>query len=635
MGDFLLDLRPKEQRALGAGEFLKFFADMHVARFDFPDFGLLVTSADNPALWAPYATPDGSLLVALCGRIALEQRQWDEAARLPGVGGLAARFIALAFVRGGVSEIEDLSGNFVVLLYSRSQRKLFVVTDRWGLFPAFRSEPPAAAGVYSSHPDAVADAVGESRNWDLTSFAEFILASKISAPFTYYKNIKALPVASTTTISFDALNGSREPTRVYFVPEPRPQTAAKIDELAARFADAFKQAVTRRTLPILGRSAIGLSGGLDSRTVLCSAADRRSLFTFSCYDEQNLEFQVAAEIARRAGVEFVPLKRDSDYYGRNAALGVKISAGMGCIASNHFLGIRDQLRELGAENLLTGCYCDYLFKGLALNRLVNPWTTRESLGPFNFSYYAGHCHADTALGASVRARLETFFPAELRRCDTEANVLAVEHRRMFPLAYEEDNAERTIPQRVMGWYVPIADNGLMDVILSMSPAMKLNRTLFARMVQKVCSPEITRIADSNTGAPINASPAREAFNFHLRTLSRAWRKIRPSNATNGSWLNWNYYATHSPVIQSLWSEPNSDATDVFRQVLGNAFSTEIAAYEGKRVYLFLQLFTLKLWFDQRANQPKAIASPVAEPHRELSNAPRLNALNPQLSTLNA
>ena len=78
------------------------------------------------------------------------------------------------------------------------------------------------------------------------------------------------------------------------------------------------------------------------------------------------------------------------------------------------------------------------------------------------------------------------------------------------------------------------------------------------------------------------------------------RKFKPSRATNSSWLNWGYYARHSKVVQSLWSAPNPDALDIFRQVLGNdAFSLDTSAYEGRRLGLFMQLFTLKLWFDQR------------------------------------
>jgi asparagine synthase (glutamine-hydrolysing) len=600
MGDFLLALGTADDRALGQStEFLRFYPDMRVDRFAYPEFSLLATSADDPQLWAPFVSPDNSLLVALCGRVALDQKQWHSASQIAGQGGLACKFISRAYFASGIAGLETLSGNFVIALFDRSVRKLFLVTDRWGLLPAFRCD---AAGrlLYGSHPDALADLAGESRNWDLTSFAEFILTGKLSAPFTYYRKIKAVPHASTTTLTFSENAPATEQARSYFQFQPQPQPAEKMDEVAEQFAAAFQQAVAKRTLPLLGKTAIALSGGLDSRTVLCAAPDRQALLTFSCYDQENLEFRIARSIAQAAGAEFIPLKRPFDYYGDHAALGVRISAGMGCIASNHFLGFRPQLRDLGIQNLLTGCYCDYLFKGLALNKRVNPWTTRERLNGFDFSYYFGHSRSPTPLGAKVQRRLEDIFPAALRRYDTEAVVQTVEQRRMFPLAYEEDNAERTIPQRVMGWYVPIADNDLMDVIQNMSCAMKLNRSLFAKTVGRICGDTIASIPDANTGVPVSASVLREACSAHLQRAGSLLRKFKPSPATNSSWLNWGYYARHSKVVQSLWSAPNPDALDIFRRVLGNdAYSLDTSAYEGRRLGLFMQLFTLKLWFDQR------------------------------------
>jgi len=572
---------------------------MRVERFDYPEFSLVVSSADDKELWGSYVSPDKALLVALCGRIALDRREWDVARKMEGEGGLACKFISQCYSDSGIAGIESLSGNFAIILFDSSARTLFVVTDRWGLFPAFRFCNSGKA-VYGSHPDAVADTAGEGRDWDLTSFAEFILTGRLSAPFTYYRNIEALPVASTSVFSFDDHRLIATRTHTYFQFQPQPQKPEKTEELAEDFAASFQEAVGKRTLPFLGKSAIALSGGLDSRTILCAAPKHENLITFSFFEEENREFRIARSIAREAGAEFVPLQRSFDYYGENAVLGARISAGMGCLASNHFLGFRSKLKELGVQNLLTGCYCDYLFKGLGLNKKVNRLTTREAVNSFDFSFYFGHFTSRTKLATDVQERLEAAFPPELRRYDTEAVVLDVERRRIFPLSYEEDNAERTIPQRTMPWYVPIADNGLGEVFQKMGCAMKLNRKLFARMVELVCGPKVCNIPDANTGAPINASPLRESVHSHLARLESLGRKIRPSNATTGSWLNWNHYATRSSLVQALWSSPNAEAEEIFTRVLGKEdFSWDISAYVGSRMPLFMQLFTLKVWLDQR------------------------------------
>jgi asparagine synthase (glutamine-hydrolysing) len=603
MGDFLIDFRACSQRQMDqAAEFLRFFDDMRVERVDRNEFALVLTSPDRPDLWASCQSADGNLFVAFSGRIALEEKEWSEAEQVKARGGLAARAILKRYQCGGPSHVADLSGHFVILIFDQREKRFFIITDRWGVAPAFRYD---AAGhlMFSSHPDALADAAGETQNWDLTSLAEFILTSKLSFPFTYYRQIQSLPVASITTVLLDGALPRIESTRPYFDFQFDPQPVERFETLAEELAQGLRTAMARRTTPRLGRTALALSGGLDSRTLLCAAPKPENLVTFCCHDEENDEFLTARALARTAGTEFLPMRRSPDFYADHAALGVKISAGMGCIASNHFLGFRDQLKNIGADNLITGCYCDYIFKGLAFNKRLNRWTTVESVGGFDFSYYAAHRRSETPLGRAVRQRLEDQFPEDGRRFDSESAIADVEHRRLFPLSYEEDNAARSIPQRVMGWYVPVAENDLMTTRLKMSSAMKLNRRLFASAVERVCGPAVSRIPDANTGTRVNAPLALEAVCHHARRAGRLLRKLRPAAATNGSWLNWSYYVAHSAKLQALWNTPNPVADDIFEQVLGREnYQKDIRSWSGHQLWLFLQLFTVKLWLDQRTSR---------------------------------
>jgi asparagine synthase (glutamine-hydrolysing) len=601
MGDFILNFQPNERRTRASAEFLKFYSDMSVDRHEDAELSVVATSSDDLSIWGGYSSGDGGVKIWLTGRVGMDASEWESAKSVIGGGGLAGKAIWKRFSAGGISAVAELSGNFVIVVYEVTKGLVHLVTDRWGLVPAFRFVDGSRVVAYSSHPDALADAVGESKNWDKTSFAEFVLTGRLTAPNSYYARIKSLPIASITTLRRVEPGKWISEVREYVDFRSRPESENHLEGLAEDFARAFRVAVSRRTNPLFGRSVIGLSGGLDSRTILCASEHRSSVLAFSCYDTENNEFQVAQSIAKAAGVEFMPFQRSMDYYGDSAAMGAKISGGMGCIASNHFLGFRDRLKDLGTSNLITGCYCDYIFKGLALNKRVNPITTGESLGDFEMAYYAGHANAGTDLAKGVWKRLDELFPEDLRRYDTDERVFEVERRRMLPLSYEEDNAERVIPQRVMGWYVPIADNGLLDVYFRMSCAMRMDRRLFGRMVQRVCGDTISNIPDANTGVPVSASLWREALASHWRKVGKVMKKLRPTQSTSGSWLNWGYYASHSPKVRALWERPNPEAFEVFREVLGkDRFSMDISAYRGSDVYVFLQLFTLKLWFDSRS-----------------------------------
>ena len=602
MGDFLVDFRPPAIRQMAsAASRLQFFDDMHVTLIEEPEFSLVLTSPDEPKLWGPFQSLDRGVMVGLCGRIALDQGQWKDAQQLAGEGGLACKFIHQCYERGGAEQVGALSGNYVVLLFDRRARQLLVVTDRWGLMPAFKHD--AGQGVvFSSHPDTLADAVGEGRNW-FTSLAEFILTGKVSFPFSYYQRIEALPVASITTVALEATgrgSGATARAALFQIPLRSPQPEAKIEELAEELVAGFRKSALKRTLPMLGRPAVALSGGLDSRTLLCATSQRQNLLTFCCYDEENAEFVPAQAVAREAGVEFLPLLRNFDYYADHAEGGVRISSGMGCIASNHFLGFRKELRSAGADNLLTGCYCDYVFKGLALNKRVSRLRLDEELGLFNHEHYAPHFQFDTLLAARVRERLDAAFPFAQGQLLSEAEILRVEQKRMFPLSYEHDNAQRTVPQRVLGWFVPVAENDLLDLYLKMSSTLKLNRSLFRRMAQLICGQRMSAIQDANTGARLDASQLGHAMHYYLKGIKRRFVQRKEAIATDGSWPNWPYYVTHSHKIKSLWHRPNGVASELFEQVLGkDRFFTKIGAYQGRNIWLFTQLLTLKLWLDQR------------------------------------
>ena len=88
---------------------------------------------------------------------------------------------------------------------------------------------------------------------------------------------------------------------------------------------------------------------------------------------------------------------------------------------------------------------------------------------------------------------------------TERDWLEIERKRSFPFAYEQDLAQRVIPQRLMPWYVPAADNDVIDAYLKIPPQFKLNGSVFRKMLPSICPPAVCRVPDSNTGAPVNAS----------------------------------------------------------------------------------------------------------------------------------
>ncbi len=596
MGDFLLDLRPPEARSLSrAATHLRFSKHLHTSVEDRPAFGLVLTHSGAPSLWAPYQDASGSLF-AIAGMAAFDDQEWTAASRVPGPGGLAAKILSQSYAREGRKALEQVSGNCAVLAFDATTAQLHLVADCGGAFPTFECETHHG-WVFGSHPDVVASTAGEQDRLDEDSLAEFLLSSTVTPPFTYYLRVRSLGNATALTYDLRSRSIAR---RQYFTFEFRGDAATSETSLAEELSAAFRRSVRRRTQPRLGPTAVALSGGLDSRALLACIDNKESVFSFCLFNEVNLESRTAESIARSLDIRFLPYRREFEYYGDHAAQGVRISGGMGTFANNHFLGAMDRLREEGMQNLLTGCYCDYLFKGLPLNRQAHWLTGREELAPFRHEFYFSHQLPGRPVPAAIRNRWESRVPADFQRQESPASAFQVEARRTFPLCYEGDNQQRVIPQRLTGWYLPVAEREILELYCRIPYQFKLNRSLFLRAVRNLAPAGLLRIPDANTGARVGASRIEAWFASNRQRLRRKLRRTRRSIATEESWPNWRYYVAHSQRLAELWSQPNPQAFDLFRRVLGSEnVASDVKAYEGNRLFLFVSLLSLKLWFENR------------------------------------
>lgn len=605
MSDLYLDFRPAPVRATATAATAAMamaIPGVRTAVFELSDGLIVVGRVDRWDLWGPYQSPDRGLTVALGGRVALSAAEWQEGRSVPGDGGLACKAIAQLYRREGPSCLARLSGNFAVYIHDAASNEGLLATDRFGVFLAYaltgissRSEP-----VIGGHPDVVARLAGVENDLDDTSLAEFIATGRLTYPFSYYRRIQALEFGRTFRLRPQEGGMALTAGDTFVEWRPRLDPTTTEDDLAEELGKAFRDAVHRRSLAHLGKVGVGLSGGLDSRVMLASADGGAEVVAFSLLDKENEEWRIAKMLADAAGVVIHPIRRDYDYYGRNASDGVGIFGGTGCLMSNHYLGIRGTLNELGVENLITGCYCDYLFKGLAVNLREHPLTRRERVSPFRFEFYRPEYAVRAELKVRIDERRAARFPFQPGALLDESEWWEVERRRVFPLAYEADLAQRVLPQRALPWFVPIADNAILDVYLRLPSRWKLNSRLFRLMVTKVCPPALSAIPDNNTGAPVTAGRLSVMVHrYHSALMNRIRKKVKPGIATRGSWPNWEYYVQNSQIVDALWANGRPETIDLLGDILGaNPFAAPKTEHKGGMTERFLRMLTLKLWHER-------------------------------------
>lgn len=602
MADLYLDFRrPEERRTSLAEELLQYTTGINTFRYDEPEFSLLVTLSDRVALWSPYQSPDGRMTIALAGRIALSEPEWEAAREVAGEGGLACKAIYSAFTRHREKAFGTLNGSFVLAVVDAAADVVYLVSDRCGMSPLFVYRS-GQWPVYCTHQDVLA-ACGPSRGYDRVSLCEFLATGRVTFPFTYHADVRAAEYGSIHAVALTPIGPQpATPTR-YFSRTYHADASESAEEFAIRLSSALKRSVERRSHRLLGRTALGLSGGLDSRTILCAASAPEEVYTYCLHDAENREFRTARAIAKVVGSPFLPLRRSPEYYGEAAALGVRISGGTGNLLSNHLLGSRDRLLDEGFENILNGQYCDYFFKGLAQNCVTNPFTQEAAPAPFSLDWYTlDRFQLPATEMEGVTERLEVLFPRQLRADPSEEARLEVEGRRLFPLCYEPENPEVLIPQRTLGWYMPTLDNDVLDVYFSMPARLKFDRTMYEQVVASICPPKVCAIPNSNTGVPIGASATRyfrvRTWRYALEKMHKLAKRIRPSIATTGSWPDGAHYLRSSTLLQGFWTVRNQDARDLFAGLVGfDVLGKPPADYAGKDSALLQRLLTLKIWLD--------------------------------------
>jgi asparagine synthase (glutamine-hydrolysing) len=606
MGDFALDLSPGAgtPRFHKAAEQLCWFPDTKLFHFEHTSYRLTVSRSDGSDLWHPatVAGQKGRLIVSIAGRIALEPTQWLCSNVRSATGGQACRAVAEIYHSKGLSGIEALSGNFTVIILDEGEGQCHLVTDRAGMLLAYA--PTASQPlVFASHPDLLANALGYDQDFDPDSLAEFLTTGRLSFPHTYYRGVKALKWGTTYSFNLrEAVWAPQKPSQ-YFELRPQFEFAANVNDLADEFSTAFRNAIRLRSLPLLGKTAVAMSGGMDSRAVLSATGAPEHVEGFTLIDAPNAESAAAQAVADACGTRFHLVQRAFDHYGAAAEAGARIGGGMGALASNHFLGVRPWLQEQGFQNILTGCYSDYLFKALALNTQERRFSREETLAPIRPDFYRPILRGATRRWAAVEARLDAMLSPGIVGLNSEA-LFNLECQRTFPLAYEGDSAQRVIAQRVLPWCVPMADKGLLEVYQRIPAHMKLNGTLFREMLRRVCPPAVLNVPNSNTGASILAGRWTRAYHrYRSALLNRLNARTARGIAGRGSWPNWDYYIQNSTVLRTQWERDSADSgMNILREILSDTvLQRDITSFRGPDVELFHRIWTLKLWLASRCS----------------------------------
>ena len=512
--------------------------------------------------------------------------------------------IATNYRKHGVQSLNRIDGAGSLLVIDHKSDEAVIVTDRMGFFPLYVACQEHPNGVrLCSHPDVLAASYASQFAFDEATMAEFIVTGRSVHPYTYYQNIRQLDAGSMYVWS---QNGLKKHT-TYFKPEPNLDYTSGMEKLAKKLAMALKDSIDMRIKETKGDIGLLLSGGLDSRIIAFSspAQSRTTAITF-CNDE-NYEVAIAKTIASKAGISHKLLKRAFDYYGNSAVDAVRISGGMWCWSNAHSAGFTKDIGEMNLSLLLSGCYCDYLFKGLALdtqshNILPKLLPSVQKLSEFKYEWY-GKFYENIygKLLNVVHDRLESQYAGIDTNNLSSENRLRIEISRLSPMSRVITIAFRTIMWRTLPFDLVVADNRLIDIFTCIPPEYKLNNNLFHRVL-KYISPQCSQIIDANTKTIPNKTKivrVIEHINEKIKDKLGFTTTLDNGLGGSGSWINWMMYIKESEVIKTLWKQSGKNNKDFFIGLIGfDPFESPPEEWVDRSL-LFSRILTLSLWLDNR------------------------------------
>lgn len=467
-------------------------------------------------------------------------------------------------------------------------------TDRMGFIPVFRGSHHERWCV-SNDPDLAATLLGCESDLDQLSLIETVCFWHTSHPNTAYRQVQRLDPGSRYRwsagnwhqVRFSVTSAESEPDGV----------------AAERLASALTEAVGDR-VEGSGDAAVLLSAGLDSRAVLFAGArNAGSLSAVSLYDEENRELRLARRIAEAAGAGFKAIKRDPQQYLDNAAGAAARTSGCFSVADAHFGLAEDALS--GYSPLLSGCYADYLFKGIGLNRrahrVAGRWLPRYGLDRVRPAWHFQHRSLAHSRFDEAHDRYCEPFRALLGRTDETAHRLA-ESLRLYPMSREPTVATRVELQRQYCWDAVLADHRILDCHDAQTVSQRLNGDVWSAAVALVSGKAGRSIPDANWGGLPGASVAGNLMRYGALLLAQKLRPPRYQNpvATRGSWPHWPAVLRQSSRLGPLWQPASREAADalneLFEQDLWRVSSQQ---WVDRDPGLFTALLTAKLWFEQK------------------------------------
>lgn len=415
-------------------------------------------------------------------------------------------------------KITLLNGEFVIISFSKSDASFFVINDRFTAYPFFYN--------FNEQTNSFLASLYFSSLWkflkksnllkiDKNAFFEFFWLQRLLGTKTYDTNTSFLQDASVLVLQNSKLDVRQYWTRDYS------KSSKSLSKHAQMMAEMTRQSVIRKTSDN-SRYGIFLSGGMDSRTVLC-AFDSVLPICFTSTISENREFRKAREIAGAKGAEHIGLRLHSKHFGKIFRHSTEVIGGMYNYDHGLFYGFNDAVRGK-ADVCFHGHGFDYMFQGMYIPKnnikIAGRYLYANFMKPLpddlisffinNVSYRIKRADIWKYITSDMKSSLKDFQHTSIQEILDRGKKLTDNPNDLWEyLTFHHLSRHYSFPnhasiatfaeQRTVSF-----DNDLFDLYLSLPASHRVNGKIEKKCL-KILNPEIASIWSANTNLPVTAS----------------------------------------------------------------------------------------------------------------------------------
>jgi len=444
------------------------------------------------------------------------------------------------FVTSGWKQVADLNGEYLIVVWDRTEEKLTIVNDRLGLK---RLNYWQGNGIFAFAPEVKGLAVLQdvSRAIDEQALSELLTFGHLQDDRTLLRDVKMLLPASYLTWRKGKLSINQ-----YW--QFQHQADSKLEDseyVITEYAHYVRQAVERR-IKNLNRIGLFLSGGFDSRTLAGMARKVNpsgEICTYTTGHGHDHDSRYSKEIAKRICAKHTAVNIPETYLENCAPDYAWILDGSVTADGSHRATLNEFIQK---ENyiFLNGFLGDVLSGGKPLDQMSNI-TDLSTLIDTGFYYYAKGFN-DGILKRILRPEIY----GRIRGLAKEAFAKSVQSARV------EHSADRVVQAELvqreqrgnpriqvdylnLGCQVvtPFTDRDFIDFTLRLPVSQRIKRKAYVSMILKEF-PELSRVPKSGDGLPIAHSRLR--VSIHWRWI--LFQRNALSKLTGNLWRPHNYAA---------------------------------------------------------------------------------------------